>query len=411
MQTICWFIIIWSQLIDETVLHKSHVDNTTITTSFGEAEFNNTSNNSNDCRKSSNEQPSLKTFIPDTPINNSLLIDDDDLEALSVPSWSDTPSINNLSKRKSISLDSMWDDTDSSITTSRVPSTTTANWGGRGSHPNKNGSKSKDMKRQGKNLLKMLHQIQADLLVKRELVGQLEKSEDQYTQMKVNYEERLNELKNHLLEIQNQRDAALKKSGTTIVPKQGITRPQSALQLRENRQAQEVRSQYEVKLKRLIAENQELKKKQTESTQSIQTARAKAEGIIGRLRADIDALKMDKKQLNKGMKMEADKARDTISNYEKELLQYKRREAISIEARKKLEEINETQNQVIKKRTEETAAANMQLRQLTNVLRRAATEGSFLNGVTLEKILNEASNNASILPASSPSPKSIIRRS
>lgn len=82
MQTICWFIIIWSQLIDETVLHKSHVDNTTITTSFGEAEFNNTSNNSNDCRKSSNEQPSLKTFIPDTPINNSLLIDDDDLEAL-----------------------------------------------------------------------------------------------------------------------------------------------------------------------------------------------------------------------------------------------------------------------------------------------------------------------------------------
>ena len=36
----------------------------------------------------------------------------------------------------------------------------------------------------------MLHQIQADILVKRELVGQLEKSEDQYTQMRVNYEER-----------------------------------------------------------------------------------------------------------------------------------------------------------------------------------------------------------------------------
>lgn len=78
MQTICWFIIIWSQLIDETVLHKSHVDDTTITTSFREAEFN----NSNSCRRSSIELPSPKTFIPDTPINNSLLLDDDDLEAL-----------------------------------------------------------------------------------------------------------------------------------------------------------------------------------------------------------------------------------------------------------------------------------------------------------------------------------------
>lgn len=325
----------------------------------------------------------------------------------------------------------MWDDTDSSITTSRggVASTTTTskNWNGttgnKTSHhysSNNNNSTSKDMKRQSRNLLKMLHQIQADLLVKRELVGQLEKSEDQYTQMRVNYEERLNELKDHLLEIQKQRDAALKGSGgaATIIPSPTtpivttpttMSRPQSALQLRENRQAQEVRSQYEVKLKRLISENQELRKKNAQSIQTMQTARAKAEGIIGRLRADVGVLKMDKKQLVKSLKLESDKAREAVANYEREIQQLKRREANALEAKKKLEVANEATSQVLKKRTEEAAAVNLQIRQLTNVLRRAANEGTFLNEVTLEKLLDEAAISGGSNAVASQ--KSIRRRS
>jgi chromosome segregation ATPase len=289
----------------------------------------------------------------------------------------------------------MWDDTDSSIATSRVASSTT--WG-KGTDTT---SKSKDMRRQGQNLLKMLHQIQADLLVKRELVGQLEKSEDQYTQMRTNYEERLSELKDHLLEIQKQRDAALKKTGATVIapppppPPTTTTapvpdRPQSVLQLRENRQAQEVRSQYEVKVKRLVIENQELLKKHTQSTQAVLTARAKAEGVIGRLRADIEALKLDKKQLNRGLKIEVDKAREAAATYEREVQQLKRRIVVAVDAKKKLEETNEVQNQVLKKRTDETAAVNLQIRQLTNALRKAANEGTFLNEASLEKILESA---------------------
>ena len=91
--------------------------------------------------------------------------------------------------------------------------------------------------------------------------------------------------------------------------------------------------------------------------------------MIGRLRADIEALKLDKKQLNKGMKLESDKARETISNYEREIQQYKRKELIAADTKKKLEELNETQAQALKKRTDETAFANNQLRQLTNALR------------------------------------------
>lgn len=392
MQTI--FVgLFWSQSIDETVLHESRGDNIVTMPHFT-------------CEN--------KNIMPDT-----FILDDDELEALvniillfiysyylfvsfpkSVPSWSDAPkSINGSAKRKSISLDSMWDDTDSSITTSRMMSTTTHQY----VKPTAaSQSKSKDVKRQSRNLLKMLHQIQADLLVKRELVGQLERSEDQYSQMKVNYEERLNELKGHLFEIQHQRDAALKKTGTTIVPVAGKTTT-TVLQLRENKQAQEVRSQYEVKLKRLVAENQELRKKYTQSTQSIQTSRAKAEAIIGRLRADIEALKMDKKQLNKSIKMETDKSRETISNYQQKIQQLKRRELLALDQKSKIEQLYQAQNQVSKKRTEETAALNLQVRQLTNVLRRAANEGTFLNEVSLERLFTDAHG-------PSASPKNNMRR-
>lgn len=287
----------------------------------------------------------------------------------------------------------MWDDTDSSITTSRVDNQSPT----RQQHHHHSHHQQKEMRRSSKNLLQMLHQIQADLLVKRELVGQLERSEDQYTQMRVNYESRLNELKDHLLEIQNQRDAALRQSGiSTVAPHshQLPKRPQSVLQLRENRQAQEVRSQYEQKIKRLVQENSELRKKTTQSTQSIQTARAKAEGTIGRLRADIEALKLDKKQLHKSLKLEVVKAREASVNHERELAQLKRRVSVAFDAKKKLEDTNQAQQQVIAKRNEETLAANMQLRHLTTVLRRAANEGTFLNESALDKILAEASASA-----------------
>ncbi|KAI8048208.1 hypothetical protein BDF21DRAFT_351822 [Thamnidium elegans] len=354
---------------DETVLQESHDDNIMTMQHFGHTSPSFSCGTEN------------KKIMPDTSI-----LDEDELEALSVPSWSDAPkSINGSAKRKSISLDSMWDDTDSSITTSRMLSTTTQCVKPTAtSH-----SKSKDVKRQSRNLLKMLHQIQADLLVKRELVGQLERSEDQYSQMKINYEERLNELKGHLFEIQHQRDVALKKNGTTIVPAAGKTTT-TVLQLRENKQAQEVRSQYEVKLKRLVTENQELRKKYTQSTQLIQTSRAKAEGIIGRLRADIEGLKMDKKQLNKGIKMETDKSREIITNYQQKIQHLKRRELVALDQKKKIEQVYEAQNQVLKKRTEETAAVNLQIRQLTNALRRAANEGTFLNEISLERLFTDA---------------------
>ncbi|OBZ90970.1 hypothetical protein A0J61_00982 [Choanephora cucurbitarum] len=306
----------------------------------------------------------------------------DELEALAVPSWSDMPKTSSVasSKRKSISLDSMWDDTDSSITTSRVD--LTINEG----QPHKSKSTALNehkLKRQNKSLLKMLHQIQADLLVKRELVGQLERSEDQFSQLRTNYEERLTELREHLMETQRQRDDALEKASV---------RPPG---LRENREAQEVRSQFEVKLKRLVSENQELKRKQAELTKTIQTARSKAEAAIQRLKSENDSLKSDRKQLNRALKHEIDRARDAAAADEREIQQLKRRLVLALDAKTKAEETVEAQHQVLRKRTEETSAAHLQLRQLTNALRKAANEGTFLNEAALDRIMEYAQTSKS----------------
>ncbi|KAI8391740.1 uncharacterized protein BYT42DRAFT_489477, partial [Radiomyces spectabilis] len=290
-----------------------------------------------------------------------------------VPTWTEAPnteSTNGSTKRESLSwTDSLMDDSDNSMATSRLSTTWTTN-------------RSREGRRRSKDLLKMLHQVQADLLVKKELVGQLEKSEVEYTQMRESYEEKLDALQDHLLEMQKQRDLAYRKAGFRTQA------PQTVLQLREARQAQEVRHSYEAKMKRLTTENHDLRRKYTQATQTVETAKNKAEGLIRRLRSDIESLKSDKKQLQKALRVESDKARESVSHLEREIQQLKRKEAMSVEAHKKMEDMYETQNQALKKRTDEVAALSSQLRQLVGHLRRTANEGTLMNEAVLEKLMN-----------------------
>ncbi|KAG0949173.1 hypothetical protein G6F57_001520 [Rhizopus arrhizus] len=335
--------------------------------------------------------PSPPYIRSSSPSNNSILLDgeEDTLEALAVPAWSDEVKDevkDDTTKRTSISVDSMWDDTDSSITTSYNNSSTA-------DIPIITSSTTENMlkgdRKQKKKLLKMLHQVQADSLVKRELVGRLEKTEDLYTQMRTTYEDKLNKLKEHLLEVQKERDVALSRKPMSPVASTPIReRPQSGLQLRENRQASELRLEYEVKVKNLIAENQALRKKNTQITQASRTTQIKTDSFIRQLQADIETLNAQKKQLTKNIKAETDSAKEASSQYEREIQQLKRREITALEAKKKLEEANEVQNQLITKRSEETAAANAQVRKLINTLRKAANAGTFLNEANLEKILD-----------------------
>ncbi|KAG2228063.1 hypothetical protein INT45_009109 [Circinella minor] len=338
---------------------------------------------------------------------------DGELEALAVPTWTNSSraaqSTNGSTKRESLSwTDSLLDDSDNSVATSRLSSSWT-------SSTRQHHGSSTSGRRRSKDLLKMLHQVQADLLVKKELVGQLEKSEDEYAQMRSTYEDKLNELHDHIMETEKERDNALHKpvensrhplistaatSRRTVNNTTGGGRhrttaqpsPTNVMQLRETRQADEVRRLYEQKLKKLTTENQELKRKYTQTNHTLQTARAKAETYVGKMQSEIESLKLEKKQLQKVTKMEADKSRDRIQQYERDIQVLKRRETAANDARKKLEEVNESQEQLLKRRNEEVTSMTTQLRQLSTNLRRAATEGVLLNQASLDRILNINAN-------------------
>ncbi|RCH84713.1 hypothetical protein CU098_006511 [Rhizopus stolonifer] len=321
--------------------------------------------------------------VPIAPSSSSgLLLDEEDtLEELAVPTWSDEGK-ESTTKRTSISADSLWEDTDSSIATSCVTST--------GGTPVLTPSSDfKGDRKQNRKLLRMLHQVQADSLVKRELMGRLEKTEDFYAQMRTHYEDKLNQLRLHLAEVQRERDVAIKRkpmSPTASTPMR--ERPESVLQLRENRQAEELRSEYQVKVKQLIAENHELRKKNTQITQASRMAQIKSDSMVRQLQEEIEKLSKQTKRKSRELKIETDGAKEASVLYEKEIQQLKRREAVAVEAKKKADEVNEAQSQLIKKRSEETATVNTQMRQLVNMLRKSANAGTFLNEANLEKILN-----------------------
>ena len=295
--------------------------------------------------------------------------------------------------------DSLLDDSDNSVATSRL----SASWTSSNRH---HAASSAAGRRKSKDLLKMLHQVQADLLVKNELVGQLEKSEDEYAQMRSSYEGKLNELHEQIMETEKERDVALRKQpGSSRAPlttranaRNTAATSANVMQLRETRQADEVRRLYEQKLKKLTTENQELKRKYTQTNHTLQSARAKAETYVGKLQSELETLKLEKKQMHKAAKAEADKSRELLAQYDHDIQVMKRREIAANDARKKLEEANESQSQLIRRRNDEVATMAAQMRQLTLNLRRAANDGILLNEAALDRIMNTTYQRATKSP-------------
>jgi myosin heavy subunit len=167
----------------------------------------------------------------------------------------------------------------------------------------------------------------------------------------------------------------------------GLRRPPDAIP----RQIREIRLQYEGKIKRLTSESQEWKRKYIQTTNSMTSARTRAEQVVTKLRSTIDQMKSDKKQLQRTMKQDNDRLRDQLAAAELEIQQLKRKEVVHLDARKKLDDTNEQQQAMLKKRHEQTLQVNQQMRHLNTVLRKAANEGTFLNEAALERLLAQAS--------------------
>lgn len=230
-------------------------------------------------------------------------------------------------------------------------------------------------------LVRMLHQIQSDIKVKEQLVSHLEKSEMEYAFMRRKFDDKVAELQAQLAELQRERDTALMRTKSRFATKSDV-----ALQMKEKQQLIDIRHAYEAKMKTLLSEISELKRKYSQTTMAMQATRNQNETLLRSLRANVETLQIERKRMVKRMKAEQERVREQMSNQERKILQLQRQQAEANMAKRRLEREHENQKLMLKKRNEEILMNHSQLKQMINVLKKAVREGGILDERLLSKV-------------------------
>ncbi|KAI8082430.1 hypothetical protein BDF21DRAFT_361565 [Thamnidium elegans] len=230
-------------------------------------------------------------------------------------------------------------------------------------------------------LSRMLHQIQSDIKVKEELVSHLEKSETEFTFMRKKFDEKVNHLQTQLADTQKEKDMVLMRTKSGLAIKSDIAN------LRADVKPNEVKQAYEVKMKNLLTEIQDLKRKYSQATVTMQSTRNQNESLLRSLKVNVETLKVEKKRLVHRMKLEADRVREQINRQERKIQQLQRQHAKSNQAKKRLEQEHEVQKSTLKKRNEEILLSASQLKQMTSILKKAVREGGILDEKMLTKVI------------------------
>jgi hypothetical protein len=216
-------------------------------------------------------------------------------------------------------------------------------------------------------LTRMLHQIQADIAVKEQLVSQLERAEQEYTYMRAQYEQKLTDMQEALVALQKERDTAVKRAQNANT---GVsTRDKNSI-------LAELKARYEHKMKRLIQEIGELRRKYNEATQSNTTSKNQNETMLKSMRAQIEQLKNEKMRMMKRMKDEAERVREITERNHREIQNLRRKEKAAQEQKKRLERTSEMQKIMLEKRQKEVLQTNGKLKSVMSLLKRTTTPKS-----------------------------------
>ncbi|KAI9025980.1 hypothetical protein CLU79DRAFT_743991 [Phycomyces nitens] len=241
-------------------------------------------------------------------------------------------------------------------------------------------------------LARMLHQIQSDIKVKEDLVSHLEKSENEYSFMRRKFDDKITKLQSQLVEIQKERDVALMRTKSGHATKTDLN-----TQVREKQLVIDIRQAYEAKTKNLLNEIQDLKRKYAATTANMQATRNQNEGLMRSLKANVDTLILEKKRMVKRMKQETERVREQMSLQERKIQILQRQQLESNTSRRRLEREHEVQKQTLKKRSEEVLVNADQLKQLTNMLKKAVREGGILDERLLSRVSHIMGGNFAVL--------------
>ncbi len=213
-------------------------------------------------------------------------------------------------------------------------------------------------------LTRMLHQIQADIAVKEQLVTQLERAEQEFTYMRAQYEQKLANMQETLINLQRERDVAVKRAQNSST---GVsTRDKNSI-------LAELKARYEHKMKRLIQEIGELRRKYNEATQSNTNSKNQNETMLKSMRAQLEQLKSEKMRMMKRMKDEAERVREMTERNQREIQNLRRKEKAAQEQKKRLERTSEMQKLMLEKRQKEFLQASGKLKSVMSLLKRTTT--------------------------------------
>lgn len=294
-----------------------------------------------------------------------------EIEALSVPTWDHKSTTTNAaSKMARATLDD--EDNQSSASSSSMHSYA------------KNDTHASIPEKQNPQLVRMLHQIQSDIRVKEELVSHLEKSETKYSFMRRKFDDKIAELHAQLAELQKDRDQALAKTKSTFAA--APNRADMAMQLKEKQQLIETRHVYENKMKQLVIEIHDLKRNYSRTIMNMQSTRNQHESLLRSLRVNVETLKVEKKRMIKRMKQETERVREQMALQERKISKMQRQYTEVNHARTRLEREHEAQKLTLKRREKEIVINNSQLKQLTDMLKKAVREGGMLDDQLLSKV-------------------------
>lgn len=206
---------------------------------------------------------------------------------------------------------------------------------------------------------RMLDQIQSDIQVNESLVNQLEKTELEYIDMRKKFEQKIYSLRDEILVLRQE-----------VAQRQDIAQQQSM---------NDIRHAYEAKMKNLMTQLADLRRKYSQTTSSIQSARNQNESMLRALRVNVETLKVEKRRMIKRMKEEAERVKEKLSSHEREIQQLRRRQQRDAETKRKLEREAKQLQMVLQKKTDESLVTAEKLKSLVNILKKAVREGGVLD--------------------------------
>jgi hypothetical protein len=203
---------------------------------------------------------------------------------------------------------------------------------------------------------KLLHQVQADIAIKEQLVSQLERAEQEFTYMRAQYEQKLTDIQETLVTLQQERNTAVKhaqnaNTGVSIRDKNSIFA--------------ELKVRYKHKMKRLIQEIGVLRRKYNEATQLNAKLKNQNETMLKGMHVQIKQLKSEKMRLMRRMNDEAENVREMTERNQREVQNLRRKEKVAQEQMKHLERTSEMQKMMLEKRRKKLKSVMALLKRTT----------------------------------------------